>query len=290
MKVLVFGNGWLGNKIADHVDGRMSKNDILDTETVMTELLDYRPDVVINAAGKCGSPSIDWCEANETNKRVTTYVNAFAPSILYRTVGAVSGYLEKGVQFVHLSSGCLWEWGDDLSETEVPNPPSHYSTTKAEGERRLPHVTSLILRLRMPVDKEPNPRNLITKLVGYEGVLDEPNSVTVIDDFLDVLVKLVMKGATGVYNVVNPDPITGFDIMTMYKDIVAPDHEFFPVDMDYLKSRKLITAGRSNVTLNTDKLWVEHQIRMPPAKERIKECLKYYKTALSTQIADTKTT
>ena len=291
MKVLVFGNGWLGNKIADHLDGRVSKNDILDTEAVMSELLDYRPDVVVNAAGKCGRPNIDWCEKTDNNKRLTTYVNTFGPAILYRTVSAVSEHLYaqstgqssgSNMKFVHLSSGCLWEWGENLSEDEVPIPPSHYSKTKAEGERRLPLRQTLILRLRMPVGKEPDPRNLITKLAGYKSVIDVPNSVTIIDDFLDVLVKLIEKDARGVYNVVNPEPITATEIMTWYKEIVDPSHEFITCDMDKLRQDLLISAGRSNVSLSTHKLMTEYQIRLPGAKERIKECLREYKKLLHT--------
>lgn len=277
--MLVFGNGWLGNQIANHFDCRVSHADILDCEAVAEELLELRPSVVINAAGKCGRPNIDWCEESETNKRVTRYVNAYGPVILYHVVEGVMRRVHRPMKFVHLSSGCLWDWGANLDEQAEPEPPSYYSWTKAEGERRLPSESCLILRLRMPLSGVPHPRNLITKLSGYTDVLDAPNSVTVIEDLLPAIQKLIEKDACGVYNVVNPGVTSPAEIAQMYTEIVDASHTFNVTTVEDLKRRGVIKAGRSNVTLCTAKLKAAG-IELPEAKGRILELLHTYKERL----------
>lgn len=276
MKTLIFGNGWLGNQFASHFDCRVSQVDILDCEAVADELLESRPDVVINAAGKCGRPNIDWCEASEDNKRLTKYVNTYGPVVLYHMVEGVSHRLHRKMEFVHLSSGCLWEWGKDLDENVVPEPPSYYSWTKAEGEKRLPLERCLVVRLRMPLSGIPHPRNLFTKLAGYMDVLDTSNSVTAIEDLLPTVEKLVKKKAHGVYNVVNPGVVSPAEIMRMYAEIVDINHCFRIATVEELKQRGIIRAGRSNVTLSTEKLKGEG-IELPEAKSRIRELLHIYK-------------
>lgn len=276
MKVLVYGNGWLGNKIAEHFDGSVSGFDILDTEVVGHELRNVRPDVVINAAGKCGTPNIDWCEEPKEHSRLTLYCNAYGPVVLYHMVESVAKHLQRDMFFVHLSSGCLWEWGTDVTEVREPEPPSYYSWTKAEGEKRLPKDRCLILRLRMPLSGTPHPRNLITKVAKYGEVLDAPNSVTVVEDFLPALEKLVTQHVTGVYNVANPGSVSPAAIMRWYQEIVDPTHEFKVTTTASLKERGIIKAGRSNVTLNTTKL-KRLGIELPEAEGRIRELLHTYK-------------
>ncbi len=275
MECLVFGNGWLGNRLAEHFDGSVAEADILDTERVASVLMDVRPDVVINAAGKCGTPNIDWCEASDTNRRLTLYANAYGPPVLYHMAEAVGQHLSRSFFFVHLSSGCLWNEEYDVDEQTKPNPVSWYSETKVQGENRLPSEDVLILRLRMPVDNKPHPRNLITKLANYHFVLDEPNSVTFIDDFLAATEYLVEKRTTGIFNLVNPGPLTAWEIMQLYVELVDDNHACSKITMDDLWGKGLIKSGRSNCTLSVEKL-KEAGFEMPNAKEKIRRCVEEY--------------
>jgi hypothetical protein len=56
----------------------------------------------------------------------------------------------------------------------------------------------------MPILSRPHPRNFIDKLVRYTHVINEANSVTVIDDMMVALGVLIDKKVTGVCNLVNP--------------------------------------------------------------------------------------
>jgi len=278
MKVLVFGRGWLGGRLAQHLQGEVVPTDILDTEDVASVLMDRRPDVVINAAGKCGRPNIDWCEASEENKRLTLYVNAFGPAILYHMVEGVSDYLKKKIFFVHLSSGCLWDREYDVSEETAPTPPSWYSKTKVMGEMRLPQDKTLIIRPRMPIDCKPHPRNLVTKLAHYDFVLDEPNSVTFVDDLLGASEYLINARTTGVFNMVNPGPLTAWEIMRLYIELVDEGHACRRVTMDFLNENELIKSGRSNCTLDVSKLKAAGY-EMPDAQKKIRACMEAYAKA-----------
>ena len=181
-----------------------------------------------------------------------------------------------GARLVHLSSGCLWEHGEDVKEDTMPVPPSFYSQTKMEGEAVLGRdggdSPNLILRLRMPFDGSGNQRCLISKLSKYPKVISYPNSLTYIPDLIDAIHHLVKINATGVYNVVNPGAVSGEEVLELYKQHVNPNHEYELVTMDYLFTNKLCTQGRSNCTLNGDKL-AATGFEMTPAIQRVEEAM-----------------
>ena len=260
MKILVFGDGWLGNRIVEEFDGVMSNANILDINAVCKSIEEVLPDYVINTAVMC--PSVDWCEQPE-NRAITEAVNAYGPRILERFCEEAGAYL------VHLSTGCLWESGEGMTEEDTPEPPSWYALTKVMGEERLNLDKTIILRLRMPVDSIPHPRNLIDKLVGYKTVLDVQNSITVVPDFLRVLRVLMTDDASGIYNVVNPGSISPHEIMEMYLELVNQDHAYQIVGKDEM------TAGRSNVTLSTAKLEAEG-FELADVHERVRDCMEGY--------------
>jgi len=260
VKVLVFGDGWLGNRIARDFDGELSCADIrsLDVERVVRRVA---PNVVVNAAALC--PTVEWCEQPE-NKWKVGDVNSLGPNLLQCAVQRI----RPKTQFVHLSTGCLWETGKDLTEKDIPMPPTWYATTKVMGENSLNLKKALVVRLRMPVDDRPHPRNLIDKLVKYEELLKLQNSITVVPDFLLALRQMLEKGCTGVYNMVNPGSISAYEIVEMYSEMVDQCHSFRVADEE-------MAAGRANLTLSTAKLKAEG-IELTDVRERVRECIQEY--------------
>jgi len=218
-RILIFGPGWLGKKFQATLDTALSQADITDLGAVEAALEEVKPEVVINTAGKTGHPNIDWCE---DNKRATIHSNITGPLVLNNACQ------KRGIRFVHLSSGCIFT-GDSpqpggFQEGDEPIPVSFYAWTKAEVEKILQPFPVLILRLRMPVDNAPSPRNLITKLSRYPKVIDVINSITMVPDLIKAADQLIQKGRTGIYNVVNPDPVRHSQILALYKEIVDPSH------------------------------------------------------------------
>ena len=278
-KILIFGRkGWLAKRFNEFFENsEISDVDITDLKAVRRELRKKGPDVVINAAGRTGRPNIDWCEEH---RKETATSNIVGPLILSEACK------ERRIYWVHLGSGCIFQGngpnGKGFKETNKSEPPSFYAETKAWADEILKARNSsvLILRLRMPVDNRPHPRNLIDKLAGYGYVVDSQNSITVVPDFLEVTKQLMEKRRLGIYHVVNPGTISPAEIMKLYKKEVNPKRKkFIVISNEQLHGFTLVKARRSNCTLNTDKLQREG-IKLKPIKERIVELLREYKANL----------
>ncbi len=275
--LLVFGNGYVGNKFKARLGERavISHADIADATAVRAALDHHKPNTVINCAGKTGKPNVDWCE---DHKEETYRSNVLGPKILAEECQ------KRAIHLTHIGSGCVYagdNGGKGYTEEDPPNyDGSYYSNTKRESEAMLKQFAVLQLRMRMPVDSAPNDRNLITKLVKYRKVISVPNSVSIIDDFITAALRLIELRRTGIYNVTNPGAIVHPEILDAYKEIVDPSFSYEQMSMDALG--KIIKAGRSNCVLNTDKL-AKEGITLPHVKDAIRTALKQYKQHLSTQ-------
>ncbi len=269
MKIVVFGSkGYLGQLFAArYSDAALPDADIADQQAVAETLDKERPDVVINTAGKTGRPNVDWCE---DHKLETIRSNVTGPLILLEEC------MKRDIRLVHIGSGCIYEGDNDgkgWSEEDPPNyTGSFYSRTKLWSDQMLREFPVLNVRLRMPFDGSTNPRNLLMKLSKYARVLDEPNSLTYLPDFLDAVTALIEKGKTGTYNIINAGGISPFQIMELYQQIVDPAHTFERLTVDHLN--EVVKAGRSNCLLSGAKLESEG-IRMKTAEEALKEALHH---------------
>lgn len=273
MKYLIFGRGYLGNKFKSYLENSvLDPADITDEQAVRAAIEQHRPDVVINCAAKSGKPNIDWCE---THKLETLNSNLRGPLTLLKVCSDLNQY------WMQLGSGCIYEGDNDGQGWREDDPPnffrSYYSRLKGTMNDLLKDFPVLQLRLRMPLDGEPSPRNLITKIAGYKQVISLPNSITVIDDLLHTAKLLTEKKATGVYNVVNPGAITHAEILKLYKEIVDPTHTYELITLEQLE--KMTPAGRSNCVLNTNKLAAEG-ITLPSVQERLPQIMQAYKANL----------
>ena len=273
MKYLIIGNGFIGNKFLEFLDGvELSAKRINSSKDALEEIKEKDPEFVINCAGKTGRPNVDWCE---DHKEETFDGNVLLP--LY--IGQACK--ELGKKMVHIGTGCVYQGdnnGNGFCETDSPNfGGSFYSQSKMISESMLKDFDALQLRIRMPIDSSPGPRNFITKITKYEKVIDIKNSMTVIDDLLEAGKVLMEKNATGIYNIVNPDAMSHKEILDMYKEIVDPKFEYNIITLEELKP--LIKADRSNCILSTSKLEKEYAI--PSLKGRLVEIMQKYKEGLA---------
>jgi len=273
VKVLIFGSrGYLGTYFKEvYPDAATPSVDIANASEVSQALDEFKPDVVINAAGKTGRPNVDWCE---DHKLETVSSNVTGSLVLLNECA------KRNIYWVQLGSGCIYSGDNDgkgFSEDDPPNfAGSFYSRTKAWIDQILIEFPDqvLVLRLRMPFDGTNEPRNLITKIKKYERVLDVQNSITYIPDFMEAAKKLIEKKATGIFNMVNPGSISPYEIMEMYKEIVDQTHEFERMTLEELPD--VTKAGRSNCVLNSSKLQGEG-IAMKPVKDAVEEALHQIK-------------
>jgi dTDP-4-dehydrorhamnose reductase len=269
MSTLIFGKGYFGERFARSLPGSIVVTDDITDPAVVAQVLDtYRPDMVINCAAKTGRPNVDWCESHKSE---TLDSNLLGPLVLRRACEA------RGIYFVQIGSGCIYEGdngGRGWSEEDMPNFfGSFYSKTKAWMNEALKDFPVLQVRLRMPIDGLPGPRNLVTKLARYPQVINVSNSLSVVDDAIGAIVMLMEKRATGIYNVVNPGTIRHEDILDLYRELVDPTHSVEYISLDTLAA--LTVAGRSNCVLSTSKLEAAG-IHLMPIAERVRELMVAY--------------
>lgn len=272
MKTLIFGAGFVGHKLVGALAGAvLVKADITDREAVRAALREHRPDAVVNAAGKTGKPNVDWCE---THQHETYRGNVVGPMVL------ADACAEAEVYLLHLGSGCVF-YGDPPHpggwlEDDFANPVSFYSRTKYAADlvlSRLPHVG--VARLRMPIDGEPGPRNLITKLAAYRQVVDVENSVTIIDDLVEVVRGLTQRRLSGVFHATNPGTMRHRELLALYRELVDPSHTCELIAEDELVSRGLALKARSNCILGGARL-AEAGIHMRPIDEALRATMQQY--------------
>jgi glucose-1-phosphate thymidylyltransferase len=276
MKILIFGKGYIGKRMAgEWPDAVFSDARIEDRAAVARSLDEARPDAVVNAAGKTGRPNVDWCEDHQAE----TYAsNVEGPMVLAEECA------RRGIYLLHLASGCVFYgpspdpagWRED----DYANPESFYSRSKYAADlllSRLPNVG--VVRLRMPIDRVRDGRNLIDKLVGYKQVIDVENSVTVIDDLIHVCRRLLEKKAPGVFHAVNPGTMRHRDLIDLYRAFVDPRHACEWILAEELESRGLTKAKRSNCILQSTRL-EELGIRMRPVAEALVDTMAKYAAAV----------
>ena len=76
--------------------------------------------------------------------------------------------------------------------------------------------------------------------------------MTVLEDFIPIMVDLSLKNFVGTINLTNPGIICHNEILQMYKEIVNPDYTW--ENFTYEEQVELLKNGRSNNELDTNKL------------------------------------
>ncbi len=274
-KILIFGAGYLGTKFHDAAPGSvLSRADIADIQQVNASIEEYQPDVIVNFAGKTGKPNVDWCESNKPATMRSNVVGALT---------LASACVERGLHLVHIASGCIFYGASPdpagWREEDFANPSAFYSRTKYAADlvlSQLPDVA--IVRLRMPIDSAPGDRNLITKLAKYPKIIDVENSVTVVDDLMNVIHGIIEKRGVGVFHAVNPGVMRHRDLMALYTELVDPAHSNEWITEQDLVNQGLATKARSNNIMQSSRL-AQLGIQMRPIDIALRDCMEKYAAA-----------
>lgn len=272
MKILIIGKGYLGTRCAQTWPDAVITDKIVETVEDVEKLIDeHKPDAILNAAGIVGKPNVDWCETHQ----VETYKgNTILPLII------AEACQKKGVYLLHMGTGCIFYGqapdGSAWTEDDYANPVAVYTRCKYAADivlAKMPNVG--VARIRIPIDNFSHPANLIDKLASFEKIVDVENSLTVVDDMIEVFHQLLEKKAQGIYHVTNPGSIKWREIMEMYKKYVDPSHNNQWISEDELVTLGLANKKRSNnimTSLNLPKLG----IKMRPIREAIEDTMKKY--------------
>jgi dTDP-glucose 4,6-dehydratase len=301
MKVLVYGHaGWIGSQFVEI----MKKNNIIhvlgtvrvdDTPSLFRELDSVSPSHVVSFIGRTHGtidnkayPTIDYLE--HPGKLVENVRdNLFSP------ISLALACKERRVHYTYLGTGCIFNYADVVEvvetgganeykfhEDDVPNFfGSSYSIVKGFTDRLMHQVKdhALNLRIRMPIVSEENPRNFITKILSYSKICSVPNSMSVLDELLPIVLKVMSAGVTGTVNLTNPGVISHNEILEMYKKHIDP--EFIWTNFSVEEQRKTLMCDRSNNWLDTSVL-EKFAPEVRHIKDAVEDTIKKYKNATVT--------
>lgn len=269
-KTIILGGGFIGKKLELALGAKLISARITTYQDVENIIKKHKPAVLINCIGHTGKRNVDDCELVPDK---TLSANTFVPILL-----AEAAFRHK-IKLVHISSGCIFHYdykkNNAIREERVADYfDLFYSRTKIYTENVLMQLAELkdtnilITRIRVPLDSKPHPKNLLTKLIKYQKVIDAPNSVTYVPDFIEALKHLLKIDARGIYNTVVKEPLVYPDLLNAYRKL-RPDFHF---DVIRLKELKLT---RTSLIMSTNKL-EKTGFKVRSIKEIIRECVNEY--------------
>ncbi len=207
--IYILGNGYIGQRINADLKYPIIPRKILFYQDIENIIHCFHPKVLINCIGYSGLCMED-CEKH---KATSLFANTYLPIMLAEACQV------HHVKLVHISTGCIYKSGQDITEEVSPDfYDMLYPRSKISAEaclKQYPDV--LILRIRLPLDPLPHPKNLLTKLINYRKVIDQFNSVTYLPDFARALEHLIKIDACGIYHVVNKDGLWYLSLMETYR-------------------------------------------------------------------------
>lgn len=289
MKFLIYGHkGWIGKQLIKYLDSKnilyvCGEERVNNKEAVEEEIRNIVPTHIISfigrTHGKINDKVYSTIDYLEEDGKVYDNVrdNLFSPVVLALICQRCN------IHFTYLGTGCIFEYDDNhpygkeingFTEESLPNFfGSSYSIVKGFTDE-LMHLFkhALNIRIRMPITDEKNPRNFITKITKYEKICSIPNSMTVLNDIIPIIVDMASNYKNGTYNMVNPGLISHNEILEMYKEIVDPSFEWknFTIEEQDI----ILASKRSNNFLDTSKLESEYKIKN--IKDSVRDILMNY--------------
>lgn len=195
MKIVVLGKGYLGSAFENkgyevlsrsEFNVTYSRNSILD---LCSKKLDEY-DIIINCIAKSNTR---YCENNFEDANL---VNTLLPGILSDWCNT------NNKKYVHISTGCLYD-KNNIPQLETDNLAAHcnYTLTKWMAEKYCNKETDLIIRPRLFFDGRHFDNNLLKKLISFNKLSRELDSISSVDVVVDAVSALIKNNKSGVFNV-----------------------------------------------------------------------------------------
>jgi len=288
MKFLVYGSrGWIGSKVVKYleeqkIDYVIGNARVEDVASIEKEIQDTEPTNVISLIGRTHGTfenryygTIDYLE--QKGKLVENVRdNLYSPMVLSLLAS------KYNYHFTYLGTGCIFEYDENhpfgeevngFDESSLPNFfGSSYSIVKGYTDQLMHLLENNVLnvRIRMPITDEFNPRNFITKITNYPKICSVPNSMTVLNELIPLMIDMSIQKTTGTVNLTNPGLISHNEILEMYREIVDPEFTWNNFTID--EQRAILDSGRSNNFLDTTRLETLYP-NVKPIRESVHQML-----------------
>jgi 3,5-epimerase/4-reductase len=282
--VIILGEGFVGKNLSNHFEAKNIPYNIFSKQrfdyTNGREFHNFventKSDIkcIINASGCTGYPNVDFCE---DNKELCWNLNVGYPLQVLQTC------THFNIPVIHIGSGCIYSGYDKVyDEGDLPNfganskVSSYYSKCKDWFEIMSRRHTCHVLRIRIPFSMENVSKNYFSKLLKYDNLINETNSVTSITDFnifVEKFISKIYEMPYGFYNVVNPQPVRAEEVVNIMKDFGLNNPNWKYIDVKDLNTK----ANRSNCVLSTEKI-KSFGLELPNTIESLKRDIEIFST------------
>ena len=250
MRWLVYGsNGWIGGMVVKLLRKQgetviKAKERADDEIGVEAEFATSNADRVLCLIGRTHGPGYSTIDYLEQKGKLVENVrdNLYSPLVL-----ALLGK-KYGIHVTYLGTGCIFTYSEEqrlFQEKDAPNFfGSGYSTVKGFTDRLMHFFEDSVLNLRIRI----------------------PNSMTVLEDMLPVMIDLALKKTTGTINLTNPGTVEHNEILELYQKYVDPT--FVWANFTQEEQAKILLSERSNNELDTTTLQRLYP-NLLPIRERV---------------------
>ena len=225
--------------------------DIQNKDKITGILWNIRPDIIIHCAAET---NVDYCEEN---RRQAYRLNAIATKYL-------ANYSKmSSCKLIYLSTDSIYR-GDRgyYLETEKPEPGNVYAKTKLTGERSVQENAHDYLIFRTNIYGW----NVLPKLSLAEWVIDRigsgkekvPGFVDIVfspilvNDFAEVIEKMINSGLSGTYNIGARDSCSKYEFARMICRLFGKDENI--IRKASIKEFAFKAPRPENTSLNVDKI------------------------------------
>jgi len=282
MKILLYGHqGFIGKEFVEVLkekqeDYVLGESRCDNKETLLEEITRVNPDRVISVAGRVrgkGLASADYLE--QPGKLIENVRDNLYGPVLMSIVCT-----KLNIHFTYMGTGCIFdhekidEDTKGFSEDDKPNFwGSSYSVVKGFTDLLMHEFPDSVLnvRIRLPVVDHTHPLNLITKLVKYEYICSNDNSITNLTELLPIMLDMSKKKLVGTMNLTNPGVINWNEMLEMYKEIIDPSFKW--KNFSIADQNKVLASQRSNTKLDTSRLESLYPNIMS-AKASVRKCIE----------------
>ena len=257
--VLMYGShGWIGNKIKNILlqNSHIVHEGIArlqEREKIEQEIIQYKPNYIINSAGIIGKPNVNWCESH---KQETIRSNVLG------LINLVDVAFLHDIHVTNIATGCIYTYDDRhplgssiaFTEDEQPNfTGSFYSRTKVLVEEIIMQYPNVLqLRIRLPVSQDLSPNSFIGKIINYKKLVNIPNSMSILENLLPLIPVMLERKLVGIYNFVNPGTISHHGVIELYKKYIKHSHRYEEFSLE--EHDQIMKVPRSHCHLSAQKL------------------------------------
>jgi len=259
-KYLILGaNGQLGKQFAKDLISRTEsviapdekECDITSIDTLSRFIDSVRPTVIINCA------AYNAVDIAEQQQDIAYLINATAVKNI------VTLCSEKNIFFVHYSSDYVFDGnkGNLYTEGDTPNPLNVYGKSKRAGEEAILSFGGQYLLFRTSWVFGNGTQNFIHKMLQWSQknpvlklTADEVSVPTSTIDLVDITLRSINKGLTGLYHLTNSDYASRYEWGRYIAKKLALQSTIIPVPMSAFPSpaQRPLFSAMSNGQLQND--------------------------------------